>query len=120
MQRTTLCAQSDTFLTLAYREGVTAAAQVLTRGGQEVERVVLEVLVDEWKENLKEDIDNDKIRDMLSPSLVLSMLQLIARKLFRDSRIGHLPFLMGVFCIFVGKLLKLIWKSNAGKIKCEN
>lgn len=42
--------------------GVTAAAQVLTRGGQEVERVVLEVLVDEWKENLKEDIDDDKIR----------------------------------------------------------
>lgn len=42
--------------------GVTAAAQVLIRGGEEVERVVLEVLVDERKENLGEDIDHDDIR----------------------------------------------------------
>lgn len=27
------------------------------------------------------------------------------------------PFLMGVLCVFVGKVLKLLWKSNAGKKK---
>lgn len=53
-------APSDHLLLLV--GGVTAAAQVLVRGGQEVERVVLEVLVDERKENLKEDIVNDRIR----------------------------------------------------------
>ncbi len=42
--------------------GVTAAAQVLIGRGEEVERVVLEVLVDEREENLEGDIDNDKIR----------------------------------------------------------
>lgn len=41
--------------------GVAAAAQVLAGRGEEVERVVLEVLVDEGKENLEEDVDNDKI-----------------------------------------------------------
>lgn len=39
--------------------GIAAAAQVLVGGGEEVERVVLEVLVDKREKNLREDIDND-------------------------------------------------------------
>lgn len=41
--------------------GVTAAAQVLIGRGEEIERVVLEILVDEREENLEEDIDDNKI-----------------------------------------------------------
>lgn len=37
--------------------GVSAAAQVLIGGGEEVQAVVLEVLVDERKENLREGDD---------------------------------------------------------------
>lgn len=36
--------------------GITAAAQVLIWGGQEVQRVVLEVQVNERKKNLKQDV----------------------------------------------------------------
>lgn len=37
--------------------GITAATQVLIGGGEEVERVVLEVLVDERKENFGKKLD---------------------------------------------------------------
>lgn len=42
--------------------GVTTAAQVLVGGREEVERVVLEVLVDKREKNLKEKSDNDRTK----------------------------------------------------------
>lgn len=40
--------------------GIATAAQILIRGGQEVERVVLKVLVNEREEHLKGNKDDEK------------------------------------------------------------
>lgn len=59
---TTCCVRAPGDHLLLLVGGVTAAAQVFVGGGKEVERVVLEVLVDKREKNLTEDNNDDQIR----------------------------------------------------------